>query len=171
MEIRYKIELLEESGFSYSPDFNYDNIDLNAVTYQFMHNIIPNPDRSELSLTMTTEIMPKDSNEILAKESVFAVFKIEPFDKVIQINEGGFRTTEPLLIETFISIVIGALRGMLVKNLKGIFLKLHLFRILQTAQPLRFLSSGLSDMPINAVTLFRGSMISYRYFFVGGTVY
>lgn len=119
MEIRYKIELLEESGFSYSPDFNYDNIDLNAVTYQFMHNIIPNPDRSELSLTMTTEIMPKDSNEILAKESVFAVFKIEPFDKVIQINEGGFRTTEPLLIETFISIVIGALRGMLVKNLKG----------------------------------------------------
>lgn len=119
MEIRYKIELLEESGFSYSPDFNYDNIDLNAVTYQFMHNIIPNPDRSELSLTMTTEIMPKNSNEILAKESVFAVFKIEPFDKVIQINEGGFRTTEPLLIETFISIVIGALRGMLVKNLKG----------------------------------------------------
>ncbi|MBR1414868.1 MAG: hypothetical protein IJ570_03275, partial [Prevotella sp.] len=30
-----------------------------------------------------------------------------------------FRTTEPLLIDTFVNIVIGALRGMLIKNLKG----------------------------------------------------
>lgn len=50
---------------------------------------------------------------------LYAVFKIEPFDKVIQIKEGGFRTTEPLLIDTFVNIVIGALQGMLIKNLKG----------------------------------------------------
>ena len=68
---------------------------------------------------MTTEITPGNSNEILAKESIYAVFRIEPFDKVIQIKENGFKTTEPLLIDTFVSIVIGALRGMLVKNLKG----------------------------------------------------
>ena len=66
--------------FRYSPDFNYDSIDLNAVTYQFSHNLVPNAEKSELSLSMTTE---------------------------------------PLLIDTFVSIVIGALRGMLVKNLKG----------------------------------------------------
>lgn len=119
MEIRYKIESMEESGFSYSPDFNYDGIDLNAVTYQFAHNLVPNAEKSELSLDMTAEITPGSSNEILAKESIYAVFRIEPFDKVIQIKEGGFRTTEPLLIDTFVNIVIGALRGMLVKNLKG----------------------------------------------------
>ena len=119
MEIRYKIESMEESGFSYSPDFNYDAIDLNALTYQFTHNLIPNAEKNELSLGMTTEITPGNSNEILAKESIYAVFKIEPFDKVIQIKEGGFKTTEPILIDTFVNIVIGALRGMLVKNLKG----------------------------------------------------
>lgn len=119
MEVRYKIESMEESGFSYSPDFNYDSIDLKTVTYQFAHQLIPNIEKSELSLNMTTEITPGNSNEILAKESVYAVFKIEPFDKVIQIKDGGFRTTKPLLIDTFINIVIGALRGMLVKNLKG----------------------------------------------------
>ena len=105
--------------FRYSPDFNYDSIDLNAVTYQFSHNLVPNAEKSELSLSMTTEITPGNSNEILAKESIYAVFRIEPFEKVIQIKENGFKTTEPLLIDTFVSIVIGALRGMLVKNLKG----------------------------------------------------
>lgn len=119
MEIRYKIESMEESGFSYSPDFNYDSIDMNTVTYQFAHNLVPDAEKSELSLGMTAEITPGNSNEILAKESIYAVFRIEPFDKVIQIKEGGFRTTEPLLIDTFVNIVIGALRGMLVKNLKG----------------------------------------------------
>lgn len=119
MEIRYKIKSMEETGFSYSPDFNYDSIDVNAVTYQFAHNLIPNAEKSELSLGMITEITPGKSNEILAKESIYAVFIIEPFDKVIQIKEGGFKTTEPLLIDTFVNIVIGALRGMLIKNLKG----------------------------------------------------
>ena len=119
MEIRYKIESMEETGFSYCPNFNYDSIDIDTVTYQFAHNLVPNTERSELSLEMKAEITPGKSNEILAKESIYAVFKIEPFDKVIQIKEGGFRTTEPLLIDTFVNIVIGALRGMLIKNLKG----------------------------------------------------
>lgn len=119
MEIRYKIKSMEETGFSYSPDFNYDSIDVNTVTYQFAHNLVPNAEKSELSLGMITEITPGKSNEILAKESIYAVFIIEPFDKVIQIKEGGFKTTEPLLIDTFVNIVIGALRGMLIKNLKG----------------------------------------------------
>lgn len=119
MEIRYKIESMEETGFSYSPNFNYDSINIDTVTYQFAHNLVPNTEKGVLSLEMKAEITPGKSNEILAKESIYAVFKIEPFDKVIQIKEGGFRTTEPLLIDTFINIVIGALRGMLIKNLKG----------------------------------------------------
>ena len=110
---------MEETGFSYSPNFNYDSIDIDTVTYQFAHNLIPNAEKSELSLGMKVEITPGKSNEILAKESIYAVFKIAPFDKVIQIKEGSFRTTEPLIIDTFINIVIGALRGMLIKNLKG----------------------------------------------------
>jgi len=68
---------------------------------------------------MVVEIIPKGSNEILAREAIYTVFKIEPFNKVIKIIGNGIRTTEPRLIDTFINITIGALRGMLVKNLKG----------------------------------------------------
>lgn len=119
MEIRYKIVSMEESGFSYSPNFNYDGIDVDAVAYQFAHTITPNARDSELALSMTVEITPGQSNEVLATESVYAVFRVEPFSKVIMLREDGFKTTEPLLIDTFVNIVIGALRGMLVKNLKG----------------------------------------------------
>ena len=119
MEIRYKIESMEETGFSYNPNFNYDSINLNAVTYQFEHSINPNKEKSELTLSMTAEITPGSSNVILARESIYAVFRLEPFDKVIQIQDDGFRTTQPLLVDTFVNVGIGALRGMMVKNLKG----------------------------------------------------
>lgn len=119
MEIRYKIESMEESRFSYKPDFNYDSLNVNNVTYQFTHNLTPCSEKGELAMTMIVNIVPKESNEILATEEVYTIFKVEPFDKVIQVVEGGFKTTEPLLIDTFINIVIGALRGMLIKNLKG----------------------------------------------------
>lgn len=110
---------MEESRFSYKPDFNYDSLNVNNVTYQFTHNLTPCSEKGELAMTMIVNIVPKESNEILATEEVYTIFKVEPFDKVIQVVEGGFKTTEPLLIDTFINIVIGALRGMLVKNLKG----------------------------------------------------
>ena len=53
MEIRYKIESMEETGFSYSPNSNYDSIDIDTVTYQFAHNLIPNAEKSELSEFLT----------------------------------------------------------------------------------------------------------------------
>lgn len=119
MEIRYKIESMEESGFFYKPDFNYDDIDIDTISYQFIYNITPNEGKGELALSMTVQITPEKSDIVLAKEDVYAVFKIAPFDKVISINEEGFSTKEHQLIDTFVSVIIGAIRGLFVKNLKG----------------------------------------------------
>ena len=119
MEIRYRIMLMEESGFFYKPDFDYNSISISDVAYQFSHTISAIANNEEIALNMVVEIIPKGSNEILAREAIYTVFKIEPFNKVIKIIGNGIRTTEPRLIDTFINITIGALRGMLVKNLKG----------------------------------------------------
>ena len=44
---------------------------------------------------------------------------IDSFDAVVlESNENGIKVSEPRLIDTFINISIGALRGMLVKNFK-----------------------------------------------------
>lgn len=119
MEIHYRLQRMEEAGFSFKPDFNFQANSLDVVNFQFTHRLNPMPDTSEIALTMITEITPEKSNEVIASQTVYCVFWIDPFDKVIQVKEGNFTSSEPLLIDTFINIAIGALRGMLVKNLKG----------------------------------------------------
>ena len=119
MEIHYRLQKMEETGFSYNPGFDFQGNNLDVVNFQFMHQLKPVPESSEMTLTMVAEITPEKSNEVIASQSIYCVFWIDPFDKVIQTNNDTFTTSEPLLIDTFINIAIGALRGMLVKNLKG----------------------------------------------------
>lgn len=119
MEIKYKILTMDEAEFKYKPEFDYQSINKDQISYQFAHEMIPNKDKGEIALKLFVEITPEESNEVIVKEVVYCVFQINPFDKVVQIQENGFRTTEPQLINTFISVALGALRGMLVKNLKS----------------------------------------------------
>lgn len=119
MEIHYRLQKMEEAGFSFKPDFDFQANSLDVVNFQFMHQLKPMPESSEIALTMATEITPEKSNEVIASQSIYCVFWIDPFGKVIQAKDDSFTTSEPLLIDTFINIAIGALRGMLVKNLKG----------------------------------------------------
>ena len=102
----------------FRPDFDFGSIDKNAVNYQFAHQMKVAPEKSQLALNMVVEITPLETNEVIARESIYCVFWMDPFDKVIEIKDEGFVTSEPLLIDTFINIAIGALRGLLVKNLK-----------------------------------------------------
>lgn len=119
MDIHYRLLKMEESEFMFRPDFDFGSIDKNAVNYQFAHQMKVAPEKSQLALNMVVEITPLETNEVIARESIYCVFWMDPFDKVIEIKDEGFVTSEPLLIDTFINIAIGALRGLLVKNLKG----------------------------------------------------
>ena len=119
MEIHYRLKRMEESEFMFKHDFDFGSVSIEEVSFQFSHQISISPQNGEIALTMQTELTPSKSNVVISRESVFCVFWIEPFDKVIQVKEDGFTTNEPLLVDTFINIAIGALRGLLVKNLKG----------------------------------------------------
>lgn len=119
MEIKYKIQRMEESGFYIKPDIDDKTIDLLNIEFQLSHNLSFNASNEEVILKMFVEMTPKDSNDVLAKDDVYCVFKVMPFDKVIKINDAGFSTSNSQLIDTFISVAIGTLRGLLLKNLKG----------------------------------------------------
>ena len=114
---------MEESGFMFNHDFDHEKIDIDMVNYQFSHQLKAFPERNSLNLTMSVEITPAKSNEVIAKEMLFCIFWINPFEKVIQIKDNRLTTSEPILIDTFFNIMIGAIRGLLVKNLKGTFLE------------------------------------------------
>lgn len=119
MDIKYKILTLEEAAFCFKPDYDYSGTDPNHVAFQLSHDLVPNPEKEEIGLTIKAEITPEDSNMVLAGETVYCTFHVSPFDKVIKTAGESFKTSEPALLETFISIGIGALRGLLAKNLKG----------------------------------------------------
>ena len=123
MEIKYRIKQLAESGFFFKHDFNYTSINVNEVSFQFSQEITAHPKEKELALTMTAYVVAPSENVTLAQQSVFCTFEVLPFEKVIQICDGGFKTNSPLLVDTFISVAIGALRGLLSKNLAGTELK------------------------------------------------
>lgn len=120
MEIRYRLDSMEETGFTYKPDFDYDKLDFNSIAYQFSHHLSVDQQKEEVSLWMTVAVKPEGSGTVLAREAIYVTFRVEPFSEVIHINSNGsFTTTAPQLMDTFFSVAIGALRGMLVKNLKG----------------------------------------------------
>ena len=109
---------MEEAGFYAKPNSNYKGTD-GVYDFRFGHELTARQESGTIELTLEIEVTPQSSDEILARESVFCVFGIDPFDKLIKLSGDSFSTKEPMLIDTFISVAIGAARGMLVKNLTG----------------------------------------------------
>ena len=118
MEYSYSLQRMEEAGFYVKPNSNYKGTE-GVYDFRFGHEILARPESGTLELTLNIEVTPQSSDEILARESVFCIFTVDPFDKIIRLSGNTFSTKEPRLIDTFISVAIGAARGMLVKNLNG----------------------------------------------------
>ena len=118
MEIKYGLKNMVEDDYKFNYDFDYDSIDKTSVGFRFGHNIKAEKDKQEIILSVFTQIVSGET--VLVNEGVRAVFSVEPFDSLVaSLSDDGMQVKEPLLINTFINVAIGAVRGMLVKNLKG----------------------------------------------------
>ena len=117
MQIKYKILSLRESGFKF--DYEYQLNDKNSVSFDFYHREKADFKEKNIIVEVGARIVAHD-NVLLAENSVRAVFTLEPFDDVIkQKDEKSFQTSAPKLMDTFISVTLGALRGIFAKNLIG----------------------------------------------------
>lgn len=122
MQIRYNILSLKETEFKINYDYKLD--DNEDVTFEFFHR--ERADR--LSKTILVEagarIITVQDGITLADDTVRAEFSLNPFDEVIkQDNEESFLSSAPQLIDTFINVALGALRGIFAKNLMGTYLE------------------------------------------------
>ena len=117
MQIRYKILSLRESGFKF--DYEYKLKDKTSVSFNFYHREKADFEVKNIIVEVGACIVAHD-NVLLAENSVRAVFTLEPFDDVVkQKDEDAFQTSAPAIIDTFISVTLGALRGIFAKNLIG----------------------------------------------------
>ena len=117
MQIKYKILSLRESGFKF--DYEYKLKDKNSISFDFYHREKADFKEKNIIVEVGARIIAHD-NVLLAENSVRAVFTLNPFDDIIkQKDEEAFQTSAPELIDTFISVTLGALRGIFAKNLIG----------------------------------------------------
>ncbi|MBQ7427702.1 MAG: hypothetical protein IJV20_10710 [Prevotella sp.] len=88
MEIRYRIMLMEESGFFYKPDFDYNSINISDVAYQFSHTIsaITNNEQSKF----TKAFLGAKTVEVSETTKSFREIMCDGIRK--QVREVGCRT-------------------------------------------------------------------------------
>ena len=96
MNIQYRIVRLDEVKYRFNFDYDYASLDINV------------------------RFMTDEVGKSLAEQGVRATFAVNPYDGVVgKTNGEGINIHAPELIDTFANVTIGALRGMIAKNLKG----------------------------------------------------
>ena len=121
MQIRYNILSLKEIG--YKIDYDQKLVDKDAVTFELFHREKADRQSKTILVEAGAHIVTRQDGFILANDTVRAEFSLDPFDEVIkQDGEGLFRSSVPQLIDTFINVALGALRGIFAKNLVGTYL-------------------------------------------------
>lgn len=131
--IEYAIKSLVEQSYRFNYDFDYDNMDESASFFQMAHSIMADSQKEEVAVSIAVSVMCRDSE--LARQETRATFAVRPFAKVVRaVTNGGITISQPDLMDTFISIVIGAARGMLAKNLKGTPIEGHVLPLIPMAE-------------------------------------
>lgn len=120
MEISYRIENIEEVSYSLNFHLLNKGIDKSGIGFRIGHEINVQKETSEIFTTVYVFVIDQHNNTELASESVRATFYISPFDEVVKsIGKDGIEVSGSQLIDTFINVTIGAIRGMMVKNFRG----------------------------------------------------
>ena len=105
-KIEFAIVGMQEDSYK----FNYD------IDFSKLNNVSAEPEN--IIISMRVHLM--NGAEEIAMQGVRAIFKVKPFNSFVNdMQEDDLKVSNPALIDTFISVCIGAIRGMLVKNLKG----------------------------------------------------
>ncbi|MBQ6079646.1 MAG: hypothetical protein IJK93_05135 [Muribaculaceae bacterium] len=119
MEIKYNIQRITETRYSYDLPFGSDVPEKRDISFGFSHSISADKTASAIIIELVVTINDDKSGNKLAENGIQAIFGVDPFDTVVlDADKDGIKVSEPRLMDTFISIVIGALRGFLVKNFK-----------------------------------------------------
>ena len=109
-----------EDGYKFNYDFDYTSMDIEKVSFQLSHTLKTNAEEKDIIVNVFVKIIYGDVMTELVSEGVRAVFNVIPFEDFVKSStDSDIEVSEPMLINTFVSVGIGALRGMLTKNLKG----------------------------------------------------
>lgn len=120
MDIRYRLESINETEYRFNYDFNYDSLNSEMINIQIGHNMEPFMEEDRILVSAKVNIVDTSTDTILATNAISMSFGLSPIKNIISFDHNGnIATQDTLVLETFIITTIGALRGVLMKNLKG----------------------------------------------------
>lgn len=120
MEIKYRLESIAETEFKMDYDFDYSGLNPENLKVQVGHDIKPIMDKDQVVVKAKASLVYGDEETELATNTVSMRFGLSPIKEVIILkDDGSFSTQNTLVIDTFLVAAIGALRGVMMKNLKG----------------------------------------------------
>lgn len=120
MEIKYRLESIAETEFKMDYDFEYSGLIPENLKVQVGHDIKPIMDKDQVVVKAKASLVYGDEEAELATNTVSMRFGLSPIKEVIiPKDDGSFSTQDTLVLDTFLVAAIGALRGVMMKNLKG----------------------------------------------------
>lgn len=126
MEIRYRLESIAETEFKIDYDFDYSGLIPENLKVQVGHDIKPIMDKDQIEVKAKASLVYGDAEVELATNTVSMRFGLSPIKEIITLKDDGtFSTQNTLVLDTFLAAAVGALRGVMMKNLKGTPLEAH----------------------------------------------
>lgn len=117
-KLEFAIIGMQEDSYKFNYNVDFSNLNKDKLEFQLEHHITVSAEPQSIIILMRVHLM--NGAEELVLQGVRAIFKVKPFNNFVkEIQEGELKVSNPALIETFVSVCIGAIRGMLAKNLKG----------------------------------------------------
>jgi hypothetical protein len=120
MDIRYRLESINETEYRFNYDFNYDSLNSEMINIQIGHDMKPFMEEDRIVVSAKVNIVDTSTDTVLATNAISMSFGLSPIKSIISFDSNGnVATQDTLVLDTFIIATIGALRGVLMKNLKG----------------------------------------------------
>ena len=121
MEIQYRLEGINETEFKVNYEFDYSRFDPDKLQIHICHEITPFLDTEKIAIKAKASYIYDDEAEtLLATNAVLMTFGLHPIADIIAIKEDGTFTSQNAdIINGFIAAAMGVLRGLILKNLRG----------------------------------------------------
>ena len=120
MNIKYRLVSILETEYKFNYDFDFQSINPESVSMRIGHAMEPAMEEDCITVSMKVNVVHTETNTILATNAISMIFGLSPIKKVLSFDSNGRVTTQSSeILDTFITATLGALRGVLMKNLKG----------------------------------------------------
>lgn len=120
MDIKYKLDSIAETEFKINYDFDYSKLNPEKLQIRIGHDIKPLMEKNQIVVKAKALLVFSEGDIELATNTLMMYFDLSPIKDIIKLQEEGkFSTQNTIVLDTFLIATVGALRGVLMKNLKG----------------------------------------------------